>query len=204
MALTIATGFVVDDAIVVMENTTRHIEAGVPRMRAALLGAREVGFTVVSMSLSLVAVFIPFMFVGGIVGLIFREFTVTLSVAILISLVISLTTTPMMCSLLLQREDSRKPSRFALAFERGFENLRREYLRTLDWALGSSATHADRLHRDHSVDSGVGRSDTQGFLSTARHGAAAGRHSRRCHKFLSVDGEASCRRSRKSSSRIRR
>jgi multidrug efflux pump len=135
MALTIATGFVVDDAIVVMENTTRHIEAGMPRMSAALLGAREVGFTVVSMSLSLVAVFIPFMFAGGIVGRIFREFTVTLSVSILISLVISLTTTPMMCSLLLVREKDRKPSRFGAAFERGFSRLRRGYERTLDWAL---------------------------------------------------------------------
>jgi multidrug efflux pump len=135
MALTIATGFVVDDAIVVMENTTRHIEAGMDRMRAALLGAQEVGFTVVSMSVSLVAVFIPFMFAGGIVGRIFREFTVTLTVAILISLVISLTTTPMMCSLLLERDGHRKPSRFSAAFERGFESLRQEYLRTLEWAL---------------------------------------------------------------------
>jgi multidrug efflux pump len=135
MALTVATGFVVDDAIVVMENTTRHIEAGMDRMRAALLGAREVGFTVVSMSLSLVAVFIPFMFAGGIVGLIFREFTVTLSVSILISLVISLTTTPMMCSLLLRTERDRRPSRFARAFDRQFERLRRGYERTLDWAL---------------------------------------------------------------------
>jgi multidrug efflux pump len=135
MALTIATGFVVDDAIVVMENTTRHIEAGMTRMRAALLGAREVGFTVVSMSLSLVAVFIPFMFAGGIVGRIFKEFTVTLSVAILISLVVSLTTTPMMCSLLLARGDRRQSSRFARAFERGFERMRLGYGRTLDWAL---------------------------------------------------------------------
>jgi len=135
MALTIATGFVVDDAIVVMENTTRHIEAGMARMNAALLGAREVGFTVVSMSLSLVAVFIPFMFAGGIVGRIFKEFTVTLSVAILISLVVSLTTTPMMCSLLLDREGGRRPSRFAQAFERGFGRLRRGYERTLGWAL---------------------------------------------------------------------
>jgi multidrug efflux pump len=135
MALTVATGFVVDDAIVVMENTTRHIEAGMPRMSAALLGAREVGFTVVSMSLSLVAVFIPFMFAGGIVGRIFREFTVTLSVSILISLVISLTTTPMMCSLLLERENTRKPSRFGQAFERGFTRLRLGYERSLDWAL---------------------------------------------------------------------
>jgi len=135
MALTVATGFVVDDAIVVMENTTRHIEAGMSRMSAALLGAKEVGFTVVSMSLSLVAVFIPFMFASGIVGRIFREFTVTLSVSILISLVISLTTTPMMCSLLLVREDKRKPSRFGQAFERGFARMRRGYERTLDVAL---------------------------------------------------------------------
>ena len=135
MALTVATGFVVDDAIVVMENTTRHIEAGMGRMSAALLGAREVGFTVVSMSLSLIAVFIPFMFAGGIVGRIFREFTVTLSVSILISLVISLTTTPMMCSRLLQRQEQRKPSRFAAAFESWFERLRGGYERTLHWAL---------------------------------------------------------------------
>ncbi len=87
MALTIATGFVVDDAIVVLENITRHIEAGMPRIEAALLGAREVGFTVLSMSLSLVAVFIPILLMGGIVGRLFREFAVTLSVAILISLV---------------------------------------------------------------------------------------------------------------------
>ncbi|HEY3658778.1 MAG TPA: efflux RND transporter permease subunit [Steroidobacteraceae bacterium] len=135
MALTVATGFVVDDAIVVMENTTRHIEAGMGRMSAALLGAREVGFTVVSMSLSLIAVFIPFMFAGGIVGRIFREFTVTLSVSILISLVISLTTTPMMCSLLLERARDRKPSRIARVFDANFERLRGGYERSLDWAL---------------------------------------------------------------------
>jgi multidrug efflux pump len=135
MALTIATGFVVDDAIVVMENTTRHLEEGMSRMSAALRGAREVGFTVVSMSLSLVAVFIPFMFAGGIVGRIFREFTVTLSVSILISLVISLTTTPMMCSLLLIRENKGKASRFGQAFDRGFSRLRRGYEMTLDRAL---------------------------------------------------------------------
>jgi multidrug efflux pump len=135
MALTIVTGFVVDDAIVVMENTTRHIEAGMGRLEAALLGAREVGFTVVSMSLSLIAVFVPFVLTGGIVGKLFREFTVTLSIAIMISLVISLTTTPMMCSRLLERERDRRPTRFGLAFERGFENLRRDYERTLGWAL---------------------------------------------------------------------
>jgi multidrug efflux pump len=135
MALTIATGFVVDDAIVVMENTTRHIEAGMTRMQAAFLGAKEVGFTVLSMSLSLVAVFLPFILIGGVLGRIFGEFSMTLSVSILISLVISLTTTPMMCSLLLRNERKRKPSRFALAFEHGFEQLRGNYERTLDWAL---------------------------------------------------------------------
>ena len=135
MALTVATGFVVDDAIVVMENTTRHIEAGMSRMSAALLGAREVGFTVLSMSLSLVAVFIPFMFAGGIVGKIFREFTVTLSISILISLVVSLTTTPMMCSLLLERAGRRKPSKFGQAFDHGFGRMRHGYEKTLDWAL---------------------------------------------------------------------
>jgi multidrug efflux pump len=135
MALTIATGFVVDDAIVVMENTTRHIEDGMTRMQAALQGAQEVGFTVVSMSLSLIAVFIPFQLAGGIVGRLFREFTVTLSVAILISLVISLTTTPMMCARLLGRERQRKPTRLGAAFERVFQNSRRGYENTLGWAL---------------------------------------------------------------------
>jgi multidrug efflux pump len=135
MALTVATGFVVDDAIVVMENTTRHIEGGMTRTAAAFLGAQEVGFTVVSMSLSLVAVFIPFVLVGGILGRLFREFAMTLSVSILISLVISLTTTPMMCSLLLQGRREHQPTRFGRAFDRGFEQLRRHYAATLDWAL---------------------------------------------------------------------
>jgi multidrug efflux pump len=135
MALTIATGFVVDDAIVVMENTTRHVEAGMKPRQAALQGASEVGFTVVSMSLSLIAVFIPFQLAGGIVGKLFREFTVTLSVAIMISLVISLTTTPMMCAVLLGRDTHHKPSRLSVFFERHFQRLREGYERTLGWAL---------------------------------------------------------------------
>jgi multidrug efflux pump len=140
MALTIATGFVVDDAIVVMENTTRHVEAGMTPLRAALQGAREVGFTVVSMSLSLIAVFVPFVLTSGLVSALFREFAITLSVAILISLAISLTTTPMMCSLLLGRDSKRKPSRIAASFERGFESLRRDYEKTLGWALDHRRT----------------------------------------------------------------
>jgi multidrug efflux pump len=121
MALTVATGFVVDDAIVVLENIQRHIEAGERPRTAALHGAREVGFTVISISLSLIAVFIPILLMGGIVGRLFREFAMTLSLAILISMVISLTTTPMMCALLLRAEATRpvndKPRRRSL-FER--------------------------------------------------------------------------------------
>ncbi|MBC7859702.1 MAG: efflux RND transporter permease subunit, partial [Burkholderiaceae bacterium] len=139
MALTVATGFVVDDAIVVLENTARHIEAGMERFEAALLGAREVGFTVLSISLSLVAVFIPLLFMGGQVGRLFREFAVTLSAAVLISLVISLTTTPMMCAWLLKpgRPD-KPPGRVARWAERGFDSMLRMYERSLDWALSSA------------------------------------------------------------------
>jgi len=135
MALTIATGFVVDDAIVVMENSMRHIEAGMPRLQAAVLGAREVGFTVVSMSLSLVAVFIPIQLIGGIPGRLFREFAVTLAVAILISLVISLTTTPMMCARLLGRDGARRSGDWSESFERLFADTRRKYEQSLAWAL---------------------------------------------------------------------
>jgi multidrug efflux pump len=138
MALTVATGFVVDDAIVVLENTSRHIEAGMDRFKAALLGAREVGFTVLSISVSLVAVFIPLLFMGGQTGRLFREFAVTLSAAVLISLVISLTTTPMMCAWLLKPHDpGAPPGRLARWFENGFNRLHRGYAVSLDWALGS-------------------------------------------------------------------
>ncbi|MBC7445158.1 MAG: efflux RND transporter permease subunit [Polaromonas sp.] len=138
MALTVATGFVVDDAIVVLENTSRHIEAGMDRFKAALLGAREVGFTVLSISLSLVAVFIPLLFMGGQTGRLFREFAVTLSAAVMISLVISLTTTPMMCAWLLKPPAaSRPPGRLSRWFENGFKRLLRSYEIALDWALGS-------------------------------------------------------------------
>ncbi|MGX4642367.1 efflux RND transporter permease subunit [Massilia sp. SYSU DXS3249] len=139
MALTVATGFVVDDAIVVLENTARHVEAGMDRMAAALLGAREVGFTVLSISLSLVAVFIPLLFMGGQVGRLFREFAVTLSAAVMISLVISLTTTPMMCAWLLKKGHTieRPQGRLSRWAEGGFNWLLRGYERSLDWALGS-------------------------------------------------------------------
>ena len=131
MALTIATGFVVDDAIVVLENISRHLEEGMPRMQAALRGAQEVGFTVLSISLSLIAVFIPILLMGGILGRLFREFTVTLSIAILISLAISLTTTPMMCALWLKpREVDDAPRPRTL-----FDRVHGGYEHSLAWAL---------------------------------------------------------------------
>ncbi|SIT36333.1 multidrug efflux system, subunit B [Paraburkholderia piptadeniae] len=136
MALTIATGFVVDDAIVVLENITRHIESGMPRMKAAFVGAREVGFTVMSISISLVAVFLPILLMGGIVGRLFREFALTLSLAIGVSLMVSLTLTPMMCSrLLFEPHEKREEGRFARWLERGFDTMQRGYARTLGWSL---------------------------------------------------------------------
>jgi len=136
MALTVATGFVVDDAVVVLENVSRHIERGVPPLQAALRGAREVGFTVLSMSLSLIAVFIPILLMGGIVGRLFREFSVTLSVAILVSLVVSLTTTPMMCAALLKPEQAGRRRNFLSRWaESGFEALLSGYRTTLAWSL---------------------------------------------------------------------
>jgi len=135
MALTISTGFVVDDAIVVLENITRHIEAGMARREAALLGASEVGFTVLSMSVSLIAVFVPILLMGGLVGRLFREFAMTLSVAILISLVVSLTTTPMMCAYLVTHRPPEQRSRWYVAGERVFDAMVNFYDRTLQRAL---------------------------------------------------------------------
>jgi len=131
MALTISTGFVVDDAIVVMENVTRHLEKGLSPMEAALLGARQVGFTVLSISLSLVAVFLPVLLMGGIVGRLFREFAVVLSTAILVSLVVSLTTTPMMCARLLRRQEPEGHGAFYRASEKMFAWLLGAYEHSL-------------------------------------------------------------------------
>lgn len=134
MALTISTGFVVDDAVVVLENIARHLERGVNRVQAALEGAKEVNFTVISMSVSLIAVFIPILLMGGLVGRLFREFAVTLSIAILISMVVSLTVTPMMCARILSNEE-KKNGHF---FTRFMERLRQYYERSLAWSLKHS------------------------------------------------------------------
>ena len=135
MALTISTGFVVDDAIVVLENVARHLEMGKSRLRAALDGAAEVSFTVVSISLSLVAVFLPLILMGGFVGRLFKEFTLTLSMAVLISMVVSLTTTPMMCALILPRETKPRHGRLYYWSESVFDGALGFYRRTLDVAL---------------------------------------------------------------------
>ena len=136
MALAVAVGFVVDDAIVVLENIVRHMDAGETPLEAALHGSRQIGFTIVSISLSLVAVFTPIIFMTGIVGRLLHEFAVTLSSAILISAVVSLTFTPMMCSRFLRHEKSEtEPNRFFRFLENGFNRLQSAYVRGLDWVL---------------------------------------------------------------------
>ena len=165
MALTIATGFVVDDAIVVLENITRHLEEGMPRVQAALTGARDIGFTVVSITVSLVAVFLPILLMGGIVGRLFREFALTLSLAILVSMAISLTTTPMMCALCCvsappvqeqaaSEPDSDRAGRLCpLPDDRARPQLR-------------GAVHADRDNRAQRL---ADPADSEGLLSAAGH-----------------------------------
>jgi multidrug efflux pump len=135
MALTISTGFVVDDAIVVIENISRHLEAGMTPFRAAMVGSKEIGFTVLSMSTSLIAVFIPILLMGGIVGRLFREFAVTLSVAILVSLVVSLTTTPMLSAKFLEPLDKQRHGRFYRAGDQALKWMAAEYERGLRWVL---------------------------------------------------------------------
>jgi multidrug efflux pump len=139
MALTISTGFVVDDAIVMIENIVRFIEAGEPPLTAALKGARQIGFTVISLSFSLVAVFIPLIFMTGIVGRLFREFAITLSIAVMVSAVVSLTLTPMMCARLLKPEDPNRQGRLFHATERFFKGMLAAYDRSLQWVLRHQA-----------------------------------------------------------------
>ncbi len=139
MALAIASGFVVDDAIVVMENISRHLEEGLEPRQAALKGAQEIGFTVFSISISLIAVFIPLLLMGGIIGRLFREFAITLSTAILVSMVISLTTTPMMCSRVLRAEKDVKHGRIYRWSERVFNKILHGYRDSLTWVLDHPA-----------------------------------------------------------------
>jgi len=135
MALTIATGFVVDDAIVMIENVVRFIERGVPPLEAAFRGAAQIGFTIVSLTVSLIAVFIPLLFMTGVVGRLFKEFSVTLTVSVVVSAVVSLTLTPMMCGRFLRPVHNDKPGLIARWSERGFDKMLAGYRRTLDWSL---------------------------------------------------------------------
>jgi len=135
MALTVAAGFVVDDAIVMIENIARYIEAGVPPVRAALKGSKQIGFTVVSLTASLIAAFIPLLFTGGVVGRLFREFAITLSAAVAISALVSLTLTPMMCAHLLRHEKERSEGRLSALARRGLSGMQRSYERSLRWVL---------------------------------------------------------------------
>jgi len=135
MALTIATGFVVDDAIVMIENISRYVEEGMPRMKAALEGSRQIGFTIISLTISLIAVLIPLLFMGDVVGRLFRQFAVTLAVSILISAFVSLTFTPMMCARILVPPDEKTESRFLRAFGHFFTRLTEQYGRALKWVL---------------------------------------------------------------------
>ena len=135
LALTLSVGFVVDDAIVMLENIVRHVEGGMRPWQAALKGAKEIGFTIISITVSLVAVFIPVLFMGGVVGRLFNEFAVTISIAILISGLVSLTLTPMLCSRLLRPLGHARPGRIYRASEAAFAGMLRLYRLSLDWTL---------------------------------------------------------------------
>jgi len=174
MALTISTGFVVDDAIVVMENITRHLEAGMEPFPAALLGAKEIGFTVFSISMSLIAVFIPLLLMGGIVGRLFREFAVTLSTAILVSMVISLTTTPMMCAYILRDERKRKHGRIYMATEKAFDSVLGLYRRTLHWVLANSVLTLTVLFLTIALNVAIAIKIPKGFFPQQDTGSLAG------------------------------
>ncbi len=139
MALTISTGFVVDDAIVMIENIARHVEDGEAPLEAALRGSEEIGFTIISLTVSLIAVLIPLLFMGDVVGRLFNEFAVTLSVTIILSAVVSLTLVPMLCALLVKHRPDSKRNRFDLAFERGFDRIVAGYGRGLNWVLDRQA-----------------------------------------------------------------
>jgi multidrug efflux pump len=174
MALTIATGFVVDDAIVVMENITRHLEAGMEPFAATLKGAQEIGFTVFSISISLIAVFIPLLLMGGIVGRLFREFAITLSTAILVSMAISLSTTPMMCAYLLRDERAKKHGRVYMATEKMFDGLLSLYRHTLRWVLDNSVLTLTILFLTIALNVVIVFKIPKGFFPQQDTGALAG------------------------------
>ena len=180
MALTISTGFVVDDAIVMIENISRYLEEGYTPMQAALVGAEQIGFTIVSLTVSLIAVLIPLLFMGDVVGRLFREFAVTLAVTIIISAVVSLTLTPMMCSRILRHNPEEKQGRFYQASERVFESMIAFYGRTLKVVLRYQGLtllvaaghpgpdHLSLHHHSQGILPGAGHGRDPGHLAGAR------------------------------------
>ncbi len=186
MALSIAVGFVVDDAVVVIENIVRYLEKGMSPMEAALKGAGEIGFTIVSITLSLIAVFIPLFLMGGYVGKLFQEFAVTISVSLIISLIVSLTLTPMMCSRLLKSQSDRKHGRVYLFFERGFDGLLSLYERGLQDRAAAPLHHADGDAEHHRADRLSLRDHSKGFFPQEDTGQIIGitEAARRTSRFL--------------------
>ncbi len=178
LAITIAVGLVVDDAIVVLENIVRHMEEGMEPMQAALLGSREVGFTIVSISISLVAVFIPIFFMPGVIGLMFREFAAVVSLAVLVSALVSLTLVPMLCSRYLKHEGHEKDNWLSRGFERGFKAVLGAYRSSLDWCLkhnmlvlaGALATFALTVLMFTSMPKGFFPSEDIGQISVTLEG----------------------------------
>ena len=186
MALTIATGFVVDDAIVVIENITRHIENGMKPMQAALKGAQEIGFTVLSMSMSLIAVFIPILMMRGIVGRLFREFAVVLSVAIGMSMVVSLTVTPMMCARLLK--ENKEHGRLYNLTERFYQWIISTYASALDLVLDHAAPASGGVAAHRCRQRLPLRQGAQGILPAAGHRTFERHHRRPAAHFISGAG----------------
>ncbi len=185
--MTISTGFVVDDAIVVIENITRYLEQGMPPMEAALRGAREIGFTVVSISLSLVTVFTPILLMGGIVGRLFREFAVTLSVAIIVSLGVSLTTTPMMCSRLLKPHRKEHEGKFYRATGRVLAWMLRVYERSLSWVLRHPAITLTTLIVTIALNVFLFITIPKGFFPQQDTGIVFGQRAGRAEQFVPGD-----------------
>ncbi len=197
MALTISTGFVVDDAIVMIENITRHIELGEKPLQAALKGSAEIGFTIVSLSISLIAALIPLLFMGDIVGRLFREFAVTLSVTIVVSAIVSLTLTPMMCALLLRPASDHKQGRIARALGAGLRGRHRVVRPHAGRRAAPSDSHADRCGVDAGGDRRAVRGDSQGLLPRAGHGRAARRVGGAAGRVVHGDGRGGSRRWRR-------
>ena len=189
MALTLCVGFVVDDAIVMLENITRHMEMGKARWQATLDGSKEIGFTIVSMTLSLAAVFIPVLFMGGILGRLLREFAVTIIVAVLISGLVSLTLTPMLCSRMLASEHGRAHGRFYAWGERVFDALLATYRSTLAWVLRHRRTTVAAVLRDHDRHRIPLRVHAEGVPPGGRFGAGARLHRSGTGRLVRRDGE---------------